>query len=111
MDSIVRIDHCCMAMLSHARYGGVERLDSRVRRVLAGPILRDAARTGDLRTLKAVLQEVPPNSPQLQDTHGTGPLHVAAAAGQEVAVTALLHRQADIHAVDLHGKPCDAHRQ
>eukprot|EP00930_Biecheleria_cincta_P084078 TRINITY_DN73572_c0_g1_i1.p1 TRINITY_DN73572_c0_g1~~TRINITY_DN73572_c0_g1_i1.p1 ORF type:complete len:720 (-),score=111.46 TRINITY_DN73572_c0_g1_i1:194-2353(-) len=82
--------------------GGFARLDRRLRRKAAGPVLRNAAFLGDVDEIQRICSTLGlvVNSRTLKGGLGETAVHVAAAAGRITALQALLGMHADVDAED-----------
>mmetsp|Transcript_17604 Transcript_17604/g.48306 ORF Transcript_17604/g.48306 Transcript_17604/m.48306 type:complete len:794 (+) Transcript_17604:102-2483(+) len=84
-----------------------DRLSNRMRERVAGPVLREAAREGDISRMREVMEKCPGlllSSDALRGSLGETPVHIAAAAGQLRAVTLLLEHRASANAQDFAGE-------
>ena len=68
-------------------------------------MLYEAARKGDIDSVRAALKNGADPNPHLDETspHGWSPLHVAANYNKRDVCKMLLYRKADINAQDKHG--------
>jgi len=84
-----------------------DRLNTRMHERVAGPILRTAAREGDVERLRQVMDHCPKlllSSTALRGSLGETAVHTAAAAGQLRALRLLLEHRASANDQDLAGE-------